>query len=328
MSWLFQKTGIINHYNPKAHYGSQPIRVIHNMLIYMFQNTNAGFSEEMLEQISLGKMDKEIQIIVGNDPITIEPGKLRTPKINLAAKKIEIHETFLSFLWGSVYSVFTNYCEKIDFPAVNKANKTIVHELNEENVKLADAVFDYAKYLIIDFEPWNKDELPNPEVYPANNRMFVGRTNIFYTEAMKFILCHEFTHLKFHVGQINSETTDSHYLIFEVEADNYAIALMKKGMFQMNYLAVECGIIFGILSMFFFSAKTTGIKHPNFEDRLTNALERLDLVNNVHAWGIACMGLKKWDNMFGLDLSWSDEPVSYKQEYYLILKQIKAQQSK
>jgi hypothetical protein len=118
-----------------------------------------------------------------------------------------------------------------------------------------------------------------------------------------------------------------------VEADNNAIDMMKKGISYSedpfptaHRLAVETGIVFGFLSMFFFSADTTGIKHPNTEDRLTNALERLGLEENHFAWGIACVGLQMWDEQFGHNFTWNYQPISFKQQYYDITNQIKDRQ--
>lgn len=325
MDWPFKKTGIINRYVANTTIGTQPVRIVHHMLLHVFKNTHDEFMSEILQEIELGKLDRELLISLGEEPIRMGQGKMGTPKVNIETKKIEIHETFLSYLWCCTYSVYISYLEKIDFPAVNKSNGKIVHVISPENIKLAEQLFEYGKYLIVHFMPWDKHTLPNPEVYPAENRTYVTQTNMLYTEAMKFILCHEFTHIKLHVDQINETTQDSHYLNFEIEADNNAIELMKKGINSINQLAVENGIILAILSMFFFNAKTTGVKHPNFEDRLTNALERLDLNGNVHAWGIACMGLQMWDNMFGLNFKWTEEPISYQEEYYKIVAQIKEQ---
>lgn len=333
MNWVFQKFGPINHYNHKIHLGTQPVRVIHHMVTYMFINTNAAFFADLQKQIEEGKLNRELNLALGEEPLKIDNSKFRTPRVNHETKQIELHETFLSFLWCSVYSVYVTYIETIDYPRVNKESGKVVKTISQENIEKAKELFDYARYLIVDFQTWDKEELPNPEIYRAEKRDYVEQTNLFYTEAVKFILCHEFTHLKIHVDQINEETTNSHYLVFEVEADNNAIDMMKKGISYSedpfptaHRLAVETGIVFGFLSMFFFSADTTGIKHPNTEDRLTNALERLGLEENHFAWGIACVGLQMWDEQFGHNFTWNDQPISYKQQYYDITKQIKVRQ--
>lgn len=47
MNWIFQSTGLIDRYRPKFMEGTQPIRVLNHMNIYMFQNTNPDFLEEL-----------------------------------------------------------------------------------------------------------------------------------------------------------------------------------------------------------------------------------------------------------------------------------------
>lgn len=329
MSWITQKEGIINHHRD-TDFGTQPIRVLHWVCVYMFQNTNPTFYSQLKEEIASGRLNSKLDIIYGEECIRKEDGRFRTPLANGNTKCIELHETFLSYLWCCTYSIYVTFLETIDYPICNRNAGYEKYPITQENIDKAQEVFDYARMLIVDFAEWDKNELPNPELLLAEKRNYVEQTNCFYTEALKFILCHEFTHLKHHIDEIDCETSISSYLEYEVEADNNAIDMMKAGMSylptpiaQSHRLASEIGIVVGILSMFFFSATTEGIRHPNAEDRLTNALERLDLINNPEAWAIACVGLKLWDNQFGHNFVWSNDPISYKDQYYLIIEQIK-----
>jgi hypothetical protein len=329
MTWVFQKSGPINQYNPKIHVGTQPTRVVHPMLLAMFQNTHPEFYKDLNEQIKTGKLNNQLDLQLGEVPIK-ESHFLRTPRVNNVSRKIEIHETFLSYLWACTHSVFVRYSETVDYPRINAQVGFIKYKIDKTHIDSAAELFSYARHIIVDFYPWDKTTLPNPEIYLAEKRDYIEQTNIYYTEAVKFILCHEFTHLKLHVDQIDTGTPDSHYLLFEEEADNNAIEMMKKGIGMFggifndgHRLGIECGIILGILSMFFFSAKTEGTRHPSSEDRLTNALEKLNLEEEHPAWGIACVGLQMWDEQFGLNLTWNNS-LSYKKEYFSIVQQIKA----
>lgn len=329
MSWITQQTGIINHHK-ETDFGTQPIRVLHWLNLYMFTQTHGTFFGELKKEIASGKLNSEIGIVYAEEPIRKENGQFNTPRVNGDTRKIEIHETFLSFLWCCTYSVFIRYVETIDYPRCNRVSGYTKYQISEENIQKASQVFDYARSLITDFTEWDKNEFPNPEIYEAEKRDYVEQTNCYYTEAVKFILIHEFTHLKLHVDQINKNSPISQFLQFEIEADNNAIDKVKAGLpkgpsplAEAHRLVSENGIVLGLLSMFFFKATTEGIKHPNSEDRLTNALERLDLINNDFAWGIACVGLKMWDEQFGLSFDWVENPQSYRALYYNIIGQIK-----
>ena len=128
MNWVFQKFGEINHYNKDIHQGTQPIRVVHHMLIYMFQRTHSDFFKDLLKQIEEGKLNNEINLTFGAESIRIGKGKLRTPRVNHETKKIELHESFLAYLWCCTYSVFVTYIETIDYPRVNKENGRVTHQ--------------------------------------------------------------------------------------------------------------------------------------------------------------------------------------------------------
>ncbi len=332
MNWITQKEGIINLYNKEIHLGTQPTRIQNHMFLHIFQNTNKGFFEELKQQIKEGKLNRELGLVLEEVPIRKDDGKLRTPRVNGESRKIEIHETFLSYLWCCTYAIYVTYIETIDYPKCNKEAGKEIYTIRPEKIEEANELFDYAKSLIVYFSEWDKDVLPNPEIYLAQDRDYVEQTNCYYSEALKFILCHEYTHLALHIDQIEKETPDSHFLEFEKEADDKAIEYIKNGLpkgsdpfSDAHRLATENGVIFGILSMFFFSAITTGKKHPNTEDRLTNALESLDLKNNEYPWGIACVGLQMWDKQFDLNLEWNSEIKSYKEQYYEIIAQIKQQ---
>ena len=318
-------------YKPAMHAGTQPVRPHHGMLIYMFQQTNPQFFEELLADIQDGKVNQIVDLVYGEVPLRKEDGSFWTPRIKGASKQIEVHETFLSYVWCCIYATYITYLETVNFPQTNHRQGKIAYTANEQNIETANNMFDYARSLIVDFQKWNVEESPNPEKYLAENRDFIEQTTLYYNSAVKFILCHEYAHLKFeHLNDIDKNTDKSRFCEMEYEADNFAIDSIMKGYFELWHfaaegqrLANEIGVIFGIVVMFYFKASTEGEKHPNSEDRLTNALERLKLDDDHVGWGIACTGLKFWDSQFGKNLVWNIENKSFKELYYQIIDQIK-----
>ncbi|MDP1972461.1 MAG: phage exclusion protein Lit family protein, partial [Sediminibacterium sp.] len=197
--------------------------------------------------------------------------------------------------------------------------------ITPEKIRKAKEVFDYAKYIIRYFDTWDKDELPNPEKYSATERDYIEQTNIFYTEGMKFILCHELAHAKKHLDNLPDEACQSCFQEIEIEADKEAIENIMLGSGQERKIIAEVGIVMGILSMIFFRSTTTGKKHPNVEDRLTIALEIMQTRDDSYAWAFACVGLELWDTQFELNFNWNNKgKVTYKELYYEIVNQIKA----
>ena len=319
MNWIFQKKGEINHYREKFHFGNQPIRVLHHMNVFIFQNTNPDFEKELSKTIEEKGISKQINIKYGDHKIT------KTPYINFEDRAIYLEETFLSYLWCICQSIYTIYLQKIDFPKHNAYYGREVYKIDEEILDNAYELFRYAKFLIVDFEKWDKNKLPNPEIYNAELRDYIEQPNCFYTEANKFILCHEYIHAIKHIDEIlNNKLENSHFIEFEKEADFEAIELIKKGIFpnKINELPIQIGITLGILSMFYFKATTSGIKHPNTEDRLVSALNQLNLSDDSECWGIALMGIELWGEQFELNLKWNKE-LKVKDAFDDIIMQIK-----
>ena len=321
MNWLEQTDGIIDKYIKGIYYGNQPIRVLEHMNLYMFVNTHPFFIEELTKAIDENGLKKNIDINFGDSKIN------STPKLKCADKSIHLEETFISYLWCVCYSVYTLYTHEIDYPRCNTQLACDYYKVEQEKIDKAKELFIYAKSLISYYTEWDKDNLPNPERYKAKDRDFIEQTNCFFTEAMKLILCHEYTHAIKHVDEVNKGTYElSHYVDFEREADFNSIDLMKKGISpnKINELAVQIGIILGILSMFYFSAKTNSKKHPNKEERLVNALEQLDLNDDSPCWGISLIGLSMWIEQFKLPYKLNIE-LKDKCAFYELIEQIKVE---
>lgn len=320
MAWIFQTTGEINHYDPDIHQGTQPIRVLHHMNIYMFQNTHPAFAAELSKAFEENGLSSIVNVAYGETHIE------KTPFIGNADKTIHLHETFLSYLWCICHSIYTLYVQTVDFPRCNKRNGNEAYVINPDIIRNAEELFAYAKSLIVTYSPWDKDSMPNPEKYLAEHKDFIEQPNGFYTEAIKFILAHEYIHAIKHIDEINKGDYDnSHFIEFEKEADFGAIEILKKGIFasRINEIAVHTGITLGILSMLYFRPNTSSLRHPNTEDRLVDALNQLELKDDSFCWGIALIGLDLWAKQFSLGLTWKMELIE-KEAFEDLISQIKA----
>lgn len=323
--WLWQETGIIDHGERGNLPGTQPIRALTHVTVHFFQHTHNAFFDEIVELVNQGKLDRQLDLQYGEVSIEIEPGNYRTPRINNATRTIQMHETFLSYQWCITYAIYTLYIEIIDYPKVNDAAGYTAKKISPEKIEKAKEVFNYAKYLIRHFDKWDKNELPNPERYAATDRDYIEQSNIFYTEGMKFILCHELAHAKKHLDNLPEESCVTCFQEMEYDADNEAIDNILLGAGQDRKFIAEIGIVLGILSMIFFRSTTTGIKHPNVEDRLTNALHRMKAGEDSIAWAFACIGLELWDEQFDLKFDWkAKSQMTFQGLYFDIIEQIKA----
>ncbi|WP_426669447.1 phage exclusion protein Lit family protein [Mucilaginibacter sp. McL0603] len=321
-SWVFQESGEINQLKDH-HVGTQPIRVVHNMVLHMFANTYPAFKEKLQKLVDEGKLNPKINLVLKQECISGD-GLINTPRVSGDSRQICVHETFLSYLWCVSYAVYILYIEKVDYPKLNKAAGKIIYPVSQVEIDKAMKLFDYGKSLIAYFSEWDIDALPNPEKYLAENRNYVEQSSMCYTEAVSFILAHELTHLERHIDELNENTPDSHYLNFEIEADKEAIFHTIQSAKVMGPKSVNSGIVVALLSMLYFSSVTSGKRHPNVEDRITTALELLNIDEFDPAWGMACVGLELWEQQFNLNFEWLQDSYSPQQQYYHLLKQIKS----
>jgi hypothetical protein len=327
MEWIFQKTGLINHYLPEKQLGNQPIRVLHNIVLYMFIHNDSSFHIKLIEAALSKGMNSQVDIEYGDVPLLIQSGRFRTPQVG-AEKKLIIHETFLSYCWIMSYVIFILYVETVNHPKLNKVHGKVVKKINAIEIQKAEELFNYGRSLIVDYTEWDKENLPNPEIYLAENRDYPEQTNMYFTEAIRFVLCHEYIHITEHIDQfVEEKLSDEDILRMEKEADEKAIQIIQKGMTPGREFIYECGIIIGILSMFFMTNNTKQKRHPDLEDRLINAINILGLTDNHMAWGMSCVALKLWDDQFDLQFDWDDEPQSDKMQFYKIIEQIKDRKS-
>lgn len=326
--WLWQTSGIIDHSKRANLPGTQPVRAVTHVTIGFFQNTHEDFFDEIVALVKAGKLHNELDLQYGEVGISVGDGTYRTPKIYNEKRQVFLHETFLSYQWCIVYTIYTIFLETIDYPRCNEIAGYERYKITPEKIGKAREVFDYARFLICYFSEWDKDELPNPERYDAKERDYIEQTSVFFTESMKFILCHELAHAKKHLDNLPDEQCQSCFLQMEYEADNEGIDTILKGATKDNKFVLEIGIVLGILSMLFFRSATGGEKHPNVEDRITNALERMQVEPDSMSWAFACVGLELWDGQFELYFDWKGKgQITYKELYYDIIRQIKERDS-
>src|SRR6266571_4333410 len=93
-----------NRFNPATHQGSQPVRVLQHNLTLALENANPGFLTELKRLIAEDGLQPGIAYSISDCPI-LDPEGSGPPSIRSSDKKIELPETFLSFMWGVTYTL-------------------------------------------------------------------------------------------------------------------------------------------------------------------------------------------------------------------------------
>lgn len=292
-----------NNYN-STHKGYLPVRVLQHNIINEFEQVVCVFTNASASAIANKGLNKEINYIINKDG---QNGfKVVPPCVYVESKKIQIQETFLAYLWGISYCLYT-FSNEI----ISGEGKVFPEKNNEIN-----KVFKYSCSLINKYSEWDKTIIPNPEQYDEEFREDIEKVNKIFLMAFNFILCHEFSHVECGHCNTNGNISDEQRKEFEIDADKRAIELITTGQ---NTTSVGYGISVAIISQVFFGSKLHQNIHPDADVRIMNAFTQLELDDNDQSWLIACIGMALWSDKYSIDLFWREEN-SFKELFEMITK--------
>jgi len=312
-----------SHHDPNEHKGEQPIRVLSSDIIHWFQNTYPGFKDVLEYEINNNGLQKEIRYIIGEERIRV------AAKVD-GDKKISIGESFLSYLWTVSYGLVVLFDEGVQNPRIEKGWKLT----NEIQKKIDDAqkLFDYGLSLISNYSKWDTNNLPNPECYDPAENEYIEKINLVYHTAVNLVVVHEFGHV--FLGHIDQDielakqgkrSTLHDRKNDEYAADKYAFDTLMQGADSVtNKHTTTVGMVAGLASLIFFSSSLDGHDHPDPDERVKIVLEALHLDEEDNLWGIACLALKLWANHHKIDIGWPPVVDTYKDLFYLTLKNLRS----
>lgn len=303
--------------------GNQPVRVLGNVTLFRLIHENSDISSILKWGVLEKGMFPEIRIEYGDDALfDNKSNKFRTPRID-KDKKLVIHETFLSIIWMLSYTMLVYYCDKYEHPKLQETNPDKRFLGAQERLRTADELFNYCRQIIVDFQSWDIEKLPNPEKYLVEELDYTGQAKMYFSEAVKFILFHEFIHVAKHIDVIE-DATEEERLKFEVEADHLAYELLRSFNNAPQFV-YECGAVIGIITNFIVSRKTKLNNHPNLEDRLKFIVEKSTGLDRNITYGFACVGIELWAKQFDhyLDSGDFNNHIERFYHYYNQLKKMK-----
>lgn len=301
----------------ETHVGEQPIRVLKHNLTTRLVERNEKYITLLQSDF---RLNKNIKYHITNLPLIDK----QTPFIDEEGI-INLHETYLSYVWIVCYHFFVLHEEILAIPDLIKQGLPTPKAQNLQLVKDAEELFSYGKSLIVSYSSWDKDNLPNPEFFDEQTEEggYILRTNDLYVEVLNFILYHETAHAEFeHIKQKNEkELKNQEQKNLEIEADTRAIELILSNGRNKNIS--ELAITIGLASMLFFRKSLDGgSKHPNIDTRLENAIRLFSPKEDSSIWTMLALFLKIWDKQFALGLAEQPAYDTYKELYYDLLSQM------
>jgi len=252
-----------NYYDQSIHEGTQPIRVLIPQIIGSFEHIT-----RLLQPIYDKKLTLKIEY--GEEPII----GTCLARINPASGAVSISETFLSYLWCYCYCI--------------RINSTL-------DMLVCDwlGTLKYASRIIKVFTPWDKEELPNPELCPQFMHSEVRDTNTLFHFACFYILLHEIGHA------VNGHSSPS--LENELEADRFAARALlayklqsavgdEAESFERSKLCGAICAIFSLSGLTKYFASSSRV-HPHVDQRIRAFMETVNPPDNHMVYGLATSGI-------------------------------------
>ncbi len=301
-----------------THTGNQPIRVLKHNLTTRLVERNENYINNLLSDF---KLSKSIRYNIAD----LALNEKQCPDIDDEGI-INIHETYLSYIWINCYFFFVLHEELLVIPDAKSRGLPYRKEQNIQLYEKARELFDYGISLIKVYSKWDIDYYPNPEYFDESNDegWYILRTNDLYVETLNFILYHETSHAELeHIKKTKGKTLlKEDYVKLEYEADIRAIELMLFNARKKE--STELAIAISLATILFFKNNLSGgNKHPNIDERLENAIAKLNPQNDSPIWSLLCLFLKEWSTRFELNVNEGGHYENYKELYYELISQIK-----
>jgi Peptidase U49 len=298
-----------NLYKPAKHPGELPVRVLILNVQDCFENITTDFRDEFKSEVLYNGFNKTIKYHINRIPIK------EVALIN-SSKQIELFENFNQYLWSICYSAFVLFNEWISKPNLNKSFKAGFIDLDNTVIKEAVQILNNGIDLITKYVDTEFFKLPNPESYTENDKSYIEQANGIFTTAMSFIILHEFghqyySHLDFH--SLGEEAKLEEYV-----ADNYAIEKISSNFSTNMKDTYKYGVVFGLCSLIILdNSLDGGDTHPDLDERLTSALNKLNLEDTHELWGMASFVIRLWFMKYNKEINIPNISKNYKELYVL-----------
>lgn len=298
--------------NSAIHEGELPVRVLEHNFLDWFENITPDFKEEAKNEIDFNGLKAGISYHINRSHI------IGCACIN-ADRQIELYENFNQYLWCICYSLIVLFDESMQKPMLAK-NYTGKFDFENPFVRRAIDVFNNGFELLKTYKDLQFFKLPNPEKYNEYDKFYIECTNGVYTAAMTFILLHEFAHQYY--GHLDYQTSKESKKD-EYNADDYAIKKISYNFSSERGTTYKFGIVAGISSLIILDKSLSGSDtHPDSDERLKVAMEKIQLDDLDNLWGIASLTFILWSLKYNIELNLPPIMDSYKHLFELILEQV------
>lgn len=249
-----------------------PINVLFGNIINRFETIQSTTLEEHYKAIKSGYISPQIDY-------DNSPRKLKTPCSNTKSRQIYLQETYLSFLWSNIYSIFVIHENGIQKRMIEGTWDGVIL-YDTPLLKRAKELLLWSISLIDQYSEWDIT-LPNPEIHENDEeKKYAEKINGIFQDAVSFLMFHEYAHLTLGHDEYFKEKTNelndnivSQFIELEKDADD--IALDKIGKEQISSIIAVTFVITSSLLIEPIENQTLQTKHPTTDNRLFNIFQKI-----------------------------------------------------
>lgn len=259
--------------------GTQPISWLTEYYIKFFRNLSDEI--EVFEQLlSISRKVDDIIIEIDYSEKTLKDLAF----IDGLRNKIVIEETFLSFLWTTIFSTIVDFDELIQKRALGRKEDLLIQEKSK-------SVFAYAMSLLSRYRTWDTENLPNPAKHCKAYENYINITTMFFQYAFMFIILHELSH-----GLLGHDVPFSEKKIEdEYDADLLAFQLLSEStLLEEDYEFKRDGAILGLCCILMIDSGKNIDHYPDTADRIKALLEYSKPKIDDWIWGMCGMVIQNW----------------------------------
>lgn len=260
-----------------------PITVLWGNIINRFETIQPDMLNEHYRAVKQGQISKAINYDNAKE-------KVKTPHSNIKSRSIYLQETYLSFLWANIYSIFVIHEEGIQKRMIEGTWNGII-QYEASLLQRAKKLFLWSTSLVDEFSDWDTT-LPNPSIYTNDEEnFFVEKVNGIFQDAVTFLMFHEYAHLtlghdKYFNEKTKKEDNTVASLFIELEKDADDIALDIVGKEQISSIVAVVFVITSSLLIEPTQNQTLQIKHPTTDNRLFNIFQKLQFTTKENEFYI------------------------------------------
>ena len=264
-----------------------PINVLFGNIVNRFEKIQPDILDTHYKAIESGYISTEIDY-------DESPHKVKTPSSNRITRQIYLQETYLSYLWSFIYSIFVIHEEVIQKRMIEGTWNGMVNYDDNPLLTSAHKLFLWSISLIDTYSPWD-NKLPNPKIHAnVQEQFYAEKVNGIFQDAVAFIMFHEFAHLThghdiyYKLKDNTQEDKEKNYNLLEIEkeADNFAFdTLMKEYDDPSKQLTSILAIQFVLISSFLLEPnknQTIQDNHPTLDNRLFYFLQKIKIEKVEH----------------------------------------------